>query len=623
MDKWRTLVDSIPEDDRPEDPEEAYNRACIEGSNKHSRGDLEGAVSDWTEALRLNPSDATVWWQRGSLLAQLGHTDNAFTDFGEAIARDPTKANAYFSRGSLRSDLGDVVGAMDDFGECLRHEPDRVDAWCCRGTARLEHGDAEGAANDADKALRIDKGGAAPWGLRGAARHRLGDHLGAIEDCQRALEIEPELTWAKDAMQEAIFALELERSRDEEGQDEDEEEATDTKKSDKKKQQDSRANASNSGPQSQKPPMQTSGGGARFREEGNMCFKKGDLPGAVEAYQKAYEAYEQDWVLALSNQAICYLKLKAYEQAVVAADLCLVEKGAPHKARLTKFKALSAMREWVGAFETLRLLRELRVGAEVEAAAEQEECARRRERVDLCAAAVAAGESGDATAVNAGDDAAHAAAKARGVAELRNLEQSLPGAVEVALAQTNAAEKAIVRVDIVGAGNEDPFAFGQLPHLANEAVIRLVSPDICSERTDEAKEVAGKTIRAVYCKGLYHEAVDATDVPDLVVLCRPSLGANFEEWAAVVKHLIGMRVPTVVTGDNLDASLVQNEDLLIALGCSIVVQTMKSPHGCWVYGTCRNYHVLAFRGGVQRGLALVPALKRRLEKRGIIFGAAA
>merc|ERR1711957_1081507 len=90
-------------------------------------------------------------------------------------------------------------------------------------------------------------------------------------------------------------------------------------------------------------------------------------------------------------------------------------------------------------------------------------------------------------------------------------------------------------------------------------------------------------------------------------------------WAPTVKHLIGMKVLTVITGAGQDHSLIQTEDLLIALGCSVVVPTTLSEHGCWVFGECRNYHVMAFRGGKARGMALVPALKQRLTKRGFIL----
>ena len=56
----------------------------------------------------------------------------------------------------------------------------------------------------------------------------------------------------------------------------------------------------------------------------------------------------EDWVLALSNQALCHLRLGEHAEAVEAADRCLLEEGAPVKVHFTKFKAIGRHRNDAG-----------------------------------------------------------------------------------------------------------------------------------------------------------------------------------------------------------------------------------------------------------------------------------
>jgi len=357
---------------------------------------------------------------------------------------------------------------------------------------------------------------------------------------------------------------------------------------------------------------------APHREAGNALFKQGDLRGALQAYEKACAAKEHDWVLALSNQAICHLRLEEYLEATAAAERCLEQAGAPPKARLTLIKALVARRDWLRAFAVLRSLHiESGVGPEVLAAAEQVEQAARNQRAALCKARCDASPGVEQpVAVNAGDEKAEA--QSNDAAEFASASSSLPLTVAFALPPS---VRSLAKVDLVGASDEEPFSFaGHLSQLADEVLIRMIGPKVkCPHMHEESKVIDGRTIRVQYMHGWYHDAISADDSPDLAVLCSPNLSADFEGWAPTVRQLISMKALTIVTGESFDQSLVQNEDILRALGCNVVLPTARSPHGCWIFNTCRNYHVMACRGGTPRGDVLVPAMKRRLEARGFQF----
>mmetsp|Transcript_53388 Transcript_53388/g.114779 ORF Transcript_53388/g.114779 Transcript_53388/m.114779 type:complete len:550 (-) Transcript_53388:45-1694(-) len=329
--------------DAAEDPNDALYRLYISATGKFDSGDYKGADAVWTEYLRLAPDDTDGWCGRSQARARLEDQEGSLADLAEALHVDPSRADIWFSRGSMRSDTGDEEGALSDFSEALRLDPSRAEVWCCRGTARLMQGDFRGAADDCSKALEADSAYAGAWGLRGVARQRLGDHAAAAEDLAHALQLDSGLEWARTALEESEGAAAphpLPRDNESSG-----------------------AKAASTA--------------SSHRERGNVLFKGGKFSDAAEAYREAQEAMEEGWVLALSNRAICHLKLGQHAEAVVAADLCLAQEGAPHKAHLTKFKALAAQEDWEGASAAMRDLRALPdLPPAVLLAADQEERAR-------------------------------------------------------------------------------------------------------------------------------------------------------------------------------------------------------------------------------------------------------
>ena len=56
-----------------------------------------------------------------------GNIDGAITDYTEAFRLDPRYALALYDRGRLREEQGDVAGAADDYACCLELAPDNAE----------------------------------------------------------------------------------------------------------------------------------------------------------------------------------------------------------------------------------------------------------------------------------------------------------------------------------------------------------------------------------------------------------------------------------------------------------------------------------------------------------------
>jgi tetratricopeptide (TPR) repeat protein len=88
--------------------------------------DLDRAIADFTEAVRLDPKDAMAFYARGLAWNTNGNPDRAMADFTETIRRDPDSsiaAAAYYNRGLIWNSKGDRDRAIADLIEAVRITP--------------------------------------------------------------------------------------------------------------------------------------------------------------------------------------------------------------------------------------------------------------------------------------------------------------------------------------------------------------------------------------------------------------------------------------------------------------------------------------------------------------------
>ncbi|MDI1480003.1 tetratricopeptide repeat protein [Polyangium sp. y55x31] len=128
---------------------------------------------------------------RGNRKQEEGDLDGAIADFTEAMKLAPGEHAPVYNRGNARSLAGDVHGALDDYTKAIEMAPEFAPAWQRRGLTKQRHGNLEGAIIDLDESIRLAPDEPSAYGERAALRALRADFAGAVEDCERALAMAP------------------------------------------------------------------------------------------------------------------------------------------------------------------------------------------------------------------------------------------------------------------------------------------------------------------------------------------------------------------------------------------------------------------------------------------------
>ena len=164
-----------------------YNRALASAEKR----DLDRAVRDFGDAIRLNPNFVEAFNGRGNVYYDAGDLDHAIQDYGEAIRLKPNFAGAYYNRGSAYADKGDLDRALGDYDQALKLDPGFVDALVSRGIAYVERGAFDRAIEDYDRAIKLDPEFVRAFNNRGNAYSGKGDFERAIRDYDEAIRLAP------------------------------------------------------------------------------------------------------------------------------------------------------------------------------------------------------------------------------------------------------------------------------------------------------------------------------------------------------------------------------------------------------------------------------------------------
>ena len=187
--KWRSIANVVEGINRELEAQAWFSIGYL--SSTRDEPDLDAAINAYDVALRLNPSNAEAYNNRGNVKDDLGQYEAAIADYDAALRLNPNYADAYHNRSIAKSRRGQYEAAIADCDAALRLNPNYADAYNNRGVAKGLLSQYEAAIADYDAALRLNPNYADAYNNRGISKDKIGRPDEAIADYDVALRLNP------------------------------------------------------------------------------------------------------------------------------------------------------------------------------------------------------------------------------------------------------------------------------------------------------------------------------------------------------------------------------------------------------------------------------------------------
>lgn len=177
----------------PSSAEEYYKSATA----YHELGEFERAITEYRQALALNPNSPLIYNRLGVAYSELKHYDAALDAYQKALALSPMTAELHYNVGLVHLKQGDLPRALEAFKRAITFDAEWEDAYTGLGEVHLKQGNLRQAAHAYKHAARLNPNGnsSATLGLGKvyARQERWDDAITAVE---KAIEIQVDNTEA-------------------------------------------------------------------------------------------------------------------------------------------------------------------------------------------------------------------------------------------------------------------------------------------------------------------------------------------------------------------------------------------------------------------------------------------
>jgi tetratricopeptide (TPR) repeat protein len=172
-------------------PLEVANALRVRGIALRQKGELDRAIADFDQAIKIDPQDARFYNSRGIALRMKNDLDRAIADHDKAIQLDPKRAVFYSERGIDFRQKGDLDRAIAEHTRAIGIDPKLAFAYNNRGFAWRQKGDLDRALADYDQAIKLNPKHFNALGNRASVWRAKGDINRAIADLDQAIKTNP------------------------------------------------------------------------------------------------------------------------------------------------------------------------------------------------------------------------------------------------------------------------------------------------------------------------------------------------------------------------------------------------------------------------------------------------
>jgi tetratricopeptide (TPR) repeat protein len=157
----------------------------------HCLGDTQRAISDYDEAIRLDPGNALTWYDLARLLKRTQDHAKAITVITKLIEEHPTSLPARLVRAELYQLQGNADKVRGEASQAAHLHPKKAEEYSARASLYNLADKYDKAIADADHAIQLNPGNVDAYWDRGSAKLQLKDYLGAIDDLTEEIRLDP------------------------------------------------------------------------------------------------------------------------------------------------------------------------------------------------------------------------------------------------------------------------------------------------------------------------------------------------------------------------------------------------------------------------------------------------
>jgi len=121
-----------------------------------SQGNLDLAVSEYREVLKIDPARRGIHYRIGRALLAGSHSGDALSEFEQELKLDPTNANAAYEIGEIYRKAGQLDKAQEFFSQALKYYPDFEEAQLGLGGVLIAQRKPDQALSHLQKAAALN-----------------------------------------------------------------------------------------------------------------------------------------------------------------------------------------------------------------------------------------------------------------------------------------------------------------------------------------------------------------------------------------------------------------------------------------------------------------------------------
>jgi tetratricopeptide (TPR) repeat protein len=169
---------------------QSATQAFEEGQSAQERGDFNGAVRLYTNAVNAEPALFQAYYQRATAYLSLGKDREAEADLKKVLEIKPDFARAHRALGQIYLDTGKTVEAINSFAKALELDASLTGVRIFYASALIKNNQPARAIIQLQTAIEKGEKSALAFALLGLAEERTNKFEEAFADYSRAIEIE-------------------------------------------------------------------------------------------------------------------------------------------------------------------------------------------------------------------------------------------------------------------------------------------------------------------------------------------------------------------------------------------------------------------------------------------------